>query len=460
MTVLLSFLFGFVVFSVFFEMYQIFEIAGFGVTPTVIASFVLYALVLLRLIFSRTKLEIQLSYSIKFFFLFAIAGILSGLYPLAYAHGPIIIQYLKSSAHFYSVIIFTFLCFSYKIKNTVWTKVLQAWLVVSVIANVYGIYQLVARALDLPLAWIQFNNSALTMRGAMQEEDAFQQISIQFQDFYRSSSFFTEPSGLAFFNIIVITLLIVPFIQKKQPFFNSKLFLIIAFVLSLINLLIAYSLTGLACLACVIITIFLIENKEYIWKLLGIIAIGLALIVISDSIVEDYTQVSPVGLFENRLSGIKKGGLNKSKQVSGESLTDRFNSGQDAIRIWQRSPIVGVGLGTYQYQPEARYPFIDQLSLQTLAETGIIGFIALIGMLSTTLFTSYRLKKLSHLCDSPEDRRLNGIAIYMAVIYSVNYLFIANSLIAFPIWTMLGMIFSIHRNASVLQSSQSTAGSQ
>ena len=53
----------------------------------------------------------------------------------------------------------------------------------------------------------------------------------------------------------------------------------------------------------------------------------------------------------------------------------------EGILLWQKFPITGIGLGTYQFQPESKYTFGGYTGLVALTEIGILGFIFLSGMI-------------------------------------------------------------------------------
>ncbi len=141
-------LFALAVLTQAIDMYQIFELAGHGVLVNSLVLALLYMLLAVRLLFTSDKLVSPTSQYSKFFFLLIVAVFLSGIYPLLGGNTQIISQHLKTSIHFYFIIFFTFICLSYPTKNSTWKKTIQIWLILSVFINIFGIYQIVARALN------------------------------------------------------------------------------------------------------------------------------------------------------------------------------------------------------------------------------------------------------------------------------------------------------------------------
>ena len=74
--------------------------------------------------------------------------------------------------------------------------------------------------------------------------------------------------------------------------------------------------------------------------------------------------------------------------------TDRLFIWQDAIAIWQRSPIIGIGAGNYQFFDIAYGKDVVGIAhnqyLQVLAEMGVFGFICLLWVMGATAWVSIR----------------------------------------------------------------------
>ena len=431
------------------DMYQIFSIAGYGIIPNTVFSGILYRVLIFRLIIRKDKLILYkpIPPVFSFFLLVCIAVILSAFYPIYWGNSKVIIQFFKSSFHFYFIIIFTIICFLYPIEDSTWTKFIKIWLILSIFVNSFGIYQIVARAFGLPFAWLEYNNISLMARNTLQL-DSFQQLSLQFKNFFRATSFFSEPSALAAFNSYTIAFIIIPYVQDQKHFLKSTSITLLTFILAIAGLFLTFSLTGIMCLALLMLLILIIENKKFIKKLILITFISCIVIFITDIAVKNYSNVSLLELFGERIEGILKGGTKVNKQIVGESFTTRIESATEGFILWTKSPITGVGLGTHQYHSETKYTFGGYTVLVALGETGIIGFIGLCGMFVFLFYDSYKLKKnIEKNKLNNESSRLQGLTIYLVMIlFGINF-FSANQFISTTLWNFIGLIFAIHKNA-------------
>ena len=426
------------------DMYQVFAIGSFGVIPNTIICGILYISFVFVLIFGNMKFSLPrpVPYSMKCFFIVLIGILLSGLYPLFWGNSLVIVQYFKTSLHFYFLVFFTFLCFFYPISFKTWNTAIKIWLVISIFVNIFGIYQIVARAFDLPFAWLQLNNISLMSRDTLQL-DSFKQLSLQFQNFFRATSFFSEPSYLAIFNGFTLIFLVVPYVQSRSAFLRSKFLTRLTFISSITAMFLTFSLTGLLAVLIIILLIILIERREYIKKIFGLILIAMCFIVVTDSIVSSKLDTSVLSLFEERISGIISGGTKRHKQISGESFTTRVNLANESFKLWKKSPLFGVGLGTHQYHHDTENTFGGYSALVALGEGGVISFIGFCGMFFFLFYDSYKLKKRTENLEDNIGVRLQGLIIYiMAVLFGINF-FTTNSFVTPALWHTLGLCFSI-----------------
>lgn len=429
------------------DMYQLFSIGGYGVIPNIVFCFILYLLLAIKILLKKEKYYLKnISSAFKFLILICIAVLLSCFYPIYWGNSVVLQQFIKSSFHFYFIILFTIICYIYPIDNKTWSKFIKIWLILSIFVNLFGIYQIIARAFGLPFAWLEYNNVSLMARNTLQV-DSFQQLSLQFQNFFRATSFFSEPSALAVFNSYTLTFIIIPYVQNKKNFLNNKTLTSLVFILALIGLFLTFSLTGLMCITSILILMLIIENKKFLKKFILISFISFVVVIITDILVKDYSNISILELFSERIEGIVKGGTKVNKQITGESFTTRIESAQEGIKLWEKSPITGIGLGTHQYHPESKYTFGGYTILVALTETGIIGFIGFIGMFFFLFYDSYKLKlNISIDKNSDDDNRLQGIIIYIVLLLFVVNFFSANHFISPPLWNFIGMIFAIFNN--------------
>jgi len=117
------------------------------------------------------------------------------------------------------------------------------------------------------------------------------------------------------------------------------------------------------------------------------------------------------------------------------SASARIVSYQEAIRVWQKSPLLGLGVtGTH---------FIDSQYFRLLAETGLIGLSAFLFILWRLLSETWKVYKQC------EDYFLKGAALglFCGIIAMMAHAISANSFIiiriAEPLWLMAGLILLI-----------------
>lgn len=215
--------------------------------------------------------------------------------PLLSGSSEMQIQWLKTSTNFLSkwLLILTFASGIY--SADAFRSAIRFMLVISIAINVFGIYQIFARAFDLPLAWIPINNVSISIRN-YHSMDNMTQLSLRFENFFRATSIFSEPSFYAQFNTLVLTFLLIPFTWHKT-------------VLTIITITYIDCNTGNHWHVshifsdCIVfdfthhalgIDIRTIKKKI---ALLSSIAVGFLLILITDAIVSQYVSISVFDLF-------------------------------------------------------------------------------------------------------------------------------------------------------------------
>ncbi|MFC2130182.1 O-antigen ligase family protein [Bacteroidota bacterium] len=429
-----------ILFITFFtDVIQLFEVGGYGVNLIDFAFLSIFIVFLKRLIWDGIELKFSVHPGLIFLIAIVFAALLSGLTPLFKGSTPQMIQYLKTTVHFLYLVFFTFICAFYKIETRTWTAFVKVWLILSIFINVFGIYQIFARAYDLPLAWLQFTNVSLTGRSS-EDIESVKQLSLHYGSFFRATSIFTEPSALASFNILIQVFLIVPFVQKMKPFFKSKLLNIIIFVISLITLFLCFSMTGFVGMALIIGGIFIFHWSR---RLIPFVAGFLGSIIIlfaTDSFIESYSGVSVISLFSKRLSGV----FSETQSTAGESIGVRLKSAEVGIDIWERHFLIGSGLGLTAYNNREGVEFGDFSFVAALAEMGLTGLLAFVGIfISLFIITGRFLLRIKEKDDIPDDlKRWSGILFFMMLhLFLINFIS-GNNLVSFVLWLLVGVIFA------------------
>lgn len=428
----------------FGETFQVFGIGSYGVTVLDLLTVVFYAFMAKKIIWDGEELIIPKTAPVFLFLGFCATVLLSGITPLLNGSAEQINQFLKTTVHFYFIVLFTFFGFSKEINAKIWTRVIQVWLVSALLINVFGLYQIFARAYDLPLAWLDINNVSFTARGLVSDEEVGQ-LSLKYMNFYRATSVFPEPSALAGFNIFIFCLQIIPYVQGKKQFIKSKPLSVAIFIATTIGTFATFSLTAFTTIILLMATVFVFEKRKLFKHIFVVLIAAVIMLTAADSLLVKYTGASVLGLFGNRISSIVKGGTDERKYMDGESIGYRARAAKESFIIWEEHPVFGIGMGLTQYSRKTDIMFSHYSSLGALAENGILGFFTFCGMFIAIAFSSAKLLRERHLYDHLDDdlKRLLGIVFYLNLeILYINF-FTANQMVWFKLWNPLTIVFSV-----------------
>ena len=375
----------------------------------------------------------------KTLWIFTIAMLISGFYPLINPIDKSAFQFLKTFIHLYYLVFFLFSVLILPINHKTWKGVIRVWLWLSIFINTYAVYQLVARIFDLPFAWIEFTNVVSADRVA-QDNIQTEAIVVKFESFYRATSIFTEPSTLGVFNIITLCFTAIPLINHKGRLLKSSLVTYFIIALSLIGITLTFSLIAVASLFLIFFATLIFEKKKN-WKFFAyLFGISALVILVADQIVVSYMDVSILSLFYDRVEGIIYS-LTSGRQefVSGESFVDRVRTSAEGFRLWQMNYLSGVGLGnTYNYSNEV--VFVDSGLFAILGETGLIGALSFIALF---LFTFLNIKRIDELSIDSENSLINNMAKYLILFIAFMNIVTSNQYVGPNMWFYLGFTFSI-----------------
>lgn len=430
--------------------FQLFSISTYGVSLFDFALLLFYLKFFFDLI--RNKITFQTDrISLAILFLLCFSVLLSGLIPLISGQKDLIIQYFKTSVHFFSLVFIPIIVSLIRIEEKIWYNAIKIWLVLGFVINLFGIYQIIARAYDLPFAWLEISNISLTGRGLLFDVEDLSQLSLSYGNFYRATSIFSEPSALAGFNVGILIFLVIPIIQKKQGFFKNKIYTYVFAIFSLITLFLTFSLTGLLSFLTIFLSIFIFEKFKRALKY-AIITLCILFVVLglTDKLVSSYADISVAELFKMRVEGIIYAGKKEKDFIGGESFGSRAEAFEKSFRIWKKSPIIGVGIGLTAYQKED-IAFADTSNMQVLAETGLIGAVLYFMMFFILFFRSLKLKRYLTDIDFVNDETSKYNFIPALLVYFVIFHFIinyttANNFVTCASWLPLSIVFATLNN--------------
>ncbi|MEI6089559.1 MAG: O-antigen ligase family protein [bacterium] len=432
-----------------------FDFAGFGFKPVDLMIAFLIIRFVKQAFFDGKKYPIPKS---SVFILLAILLLiipLSLIYPLSKGNTEHIIQFFKTSSHFYYLSFIGLYFFLDPPDEKVLTRCIQIFLIISLITNIFAVYQIFARGFDLPLAWIKFTNVGYVARGMHESIEDFSQLSLQYENFYRATSYFPEPSSLAALNVLVILLNIVPFIQKTGMFFKKKALNIAVFGFSIIAAFLTFSLTGALGIGMILVALLIFNFNRVKKYILPILIGSIVVLFIVDTIVNAYLGVSVAGLFWNRISFLfGYGGMSTGMQ--GESFFGRMGSQIVSIKIWTISPLFGIGFGGTSFYGQQfdntsnlayKILFPDTALVGLLSETGIFSALVFTGMFGLLFYKGFQyIKNIDNMNLSPDMKRFAGIIFFwMLEMFEINFI-TGYPLISDWFWIPFGFILAVeHR---------------
>ena len=430
-----------------FYFLEIFQVFSLGSTAFTYCDCVIVAMILLiikKTIWDGEELILAKNPVNYFLLIFILATVLSGLSPVFRGSGDEIKQFFKTSVHFYFTIMFFILNLFVKYKNEDWENVIKIFLIISIGVNIFGAYQIVARAFDLPLAWLQITNNSFTARSEDIDMDSLTQISLSFEGFFRATSIFTEPSALGAFNGLILTFLLIPFIQKQKMFFKSNFLNITIAVSAIMGMFLAFSLTGVTCLLIILLTILIFEKFKFLKGLIKSLIVAIILLIVVDQIVYAYSGTSVLALFTQRITGVFSIVLNeKSNSTPGESFGIRADNVTCMFNIWWHNPLFGTGFGLTSHSPyNGGMAFADISIMAVLAELGLVGLVGFVGIFLTffIIYSRFLLNR-DYIKTLPESyQRLFQLNLYILMMYFIVNYVSGNQIFTMHSWILLSII--------------------
>lgn len=434
-------------FSFFLEMYQLFGIGSTGFTLSDGITLSMFFYFLKYAIWDGKEIKVAKNPAILFLFSFYIITLISGIAPILRGSQGELTQFVKSTAHYHFSLLFLTINILLNNKNETWDNFIRIWLVISIFINAFGIYQIIARGLGLPFAWLEINNLSYLSRGMYDTLEEVPQISLRFENFFRATSIFSEPSALAGFNSIILVFLIIPYIQNHKPFLKSKFLTITSLIFSILGIFLAFSLTGLSTFGLIILGVIVFEKFKNLGLFVKIFLGMLIFVVIADQVVTNYSGISVLELFYKRVSGVINYMMtNQLSQVEGESFSGRSDNVIAMLNIFRHNPIIGTGMGLTFISPYSEgWLFADITIMAVLAETGTIGFIAYFGFFLILLTISIKFLTNREKLDKVDNgqKRLSLLLFYVLIVYFVVNYVSGNQILNVYSLIILSLVFNV-----------------
>jgi len=435
MSILLPLLF----IAVNFHGYQLFSVGSYGFIASNAVILLIYSLFFKKIFWEGKSLVLPNSPIFLFYVLLFVAVLLSSINPLFRGDSVLYIQYSKSFLHlvFLMLVPLVFILMPEKIKT--WSNVFKVLLILSIFINIFGLYQIFARAFDLPFAWLELTNvSFANIKNVDMNEDV-RQLSLKFSNFYRGTSIFSEPSALATFNLYCFCILMPSYFMESNPLFKSKLLLRLITITTALGLFITFSLTAALGVVLILGSVFLLGFGKNFLKIFKFAALIFVVFAIIDVLLYNFLDASIFGLFQQRIEGLLFA-RSGAEGMAGESFRDRYANVMQCVDVWSSYPITGYGLGLLRFNDiDNHFAFADTTVMSVLAELGIIGFIAFIGFFASVFYSVFKFSQKYKTIDidDPEQnlRKYVLLASNLALIpfFTVNF-FSSNHFVGEGLW--------------------------
>lgn len=434
----MNYLFPILIFSLLLEIFQIVSVGNHGITVWDVTLLSMTLIFLKKLFWDGFTIKYHKSLIPVALVGLMVSIILSSYRSVYLGDTDLILQLLKSSIHFMFNAIILYISFfaDFKLKSLV--KSYKILIISSIFINIYAVYQLFARAFDLPFAWVISNNISSLARKDTSDFEGLVQAQMALGDFFRATSIFSEPSALAGFNVFILIILLTPIIHKTKHFVNSKFLINAAIVSVIIGLFLTYSMSGVLLLSTFSFLIFL-RNP---WQLLkiGFISVIIALILLkpADNYINEQFGISIFDTISKRIYIILGGDMNYS--ISGESYDGRVANVEQMVHIWKKSPYLGIGMGLTHYNRDTKDPFSDTTIFSVLGEMGILGVIFyLFFIIAILIEILLSLKKMQSDDKSHLKSSINLAYYFFGSIFVTNFL-VGNQLSNVGFWVYIPLI--------------------
>lgn len=413
MKIKLGFLLFMLGLSLWFPAISVINISGsWGLQITQIIVFFL-------LFFSIRKLALEsksksLLHGIFFYYYFILISIICVLFTSVGTDRSILTFCSEMLGVFFSIV--TMICIHNKPNN--FNQFIKGYKAGGFLSSFYAIYQLIGLPLNLPFAFIKFNNSSFSL---MQSESALY--------LGRTFAFTPEPSILASLLIPFIGIMISNFlIFKRKKDFYSFLLALIAFL--------STSSQSIIFLPFYLLTVTLFSkiffkkvvkiklSRVFLLFIAGLI--GLALIISFN----DSTAIS-----FSRLINIADNG----------SLSLRSNDFLISLQLFSLKPIAGWGLGSYgtDIGGVGRITGASSTVIRILVEQGILGFSMLI--LGVILTLPREIINLNMRLQSSSQASLIIYHFCLIIGFAFSMLFFVGYRSLYHLWMILPLMVSLQK---------------
>lgn len=349
-------------------------------------------------------------------------------------------EFWKSAVQLAFGVLLFFAVTQVRLKEKLIPVVLKSMILLSAAVALFGIYQLPARFLGWPGGVLRLTNPSLS--GQMQ-------VVFVIQYLIRAASIFSEPSYFGRYLVGMLALSLTAALHSPR-LFGRPFFLYLVIAVQICALAMTSSMGAFYMLAMLLLLMFYFERGRQ-RRALGNALFAIAIVgAFAFTIAQDISSFPIAQYLHNRLFGICMyviTGGDTSYLVGGESIFMRIDTAKIALDVWRDHPILGVGLGSYtltslQYGNYNLFGFAANVLVNALAETGIIGFIALVGLSVSSLTGLWRVFRSGGgrgSDETNENLRLVARMAFYLVFVEVLYFHVMGAFYWPSLWFYLGL---------------------
>ncbi len=376
--------------------FQMAQVGTFGLPPIELLFIGFWLYLPLHLFVARKPLRIPMNLEYVALIMFIATAFLSCFSVVFDGEYRLHQQVVKTILHFIFVFGVMFLHGHIRITTDMIYGILRFYLSLGIVLSLYAIYQVPARIMDWPFAWIEITN--VSYQGDVEFASGVSQLALRFENFYRATSIYPEPSALGFASVLQIVVALVPIIRQSRTILRTKWALALSLTTSIIALFLAFSMTGVLVMACCLLVVVVRYPKRVLRRLVPIIGATAIGIAVFDIVASSFVNVSIIGMFGVRIESYLTGSAFNDDvgTISGESATQRFDDVKIAIDVWKDAPIIGYGPGCFRHHQLGRMHnsnFPSSSFVMVLADYGLVGLLGYLVLLGSFVLTTFTFER-------------------------------------------------------------------
>lgn len=310
------------------------------------------------------KVSIHSSPANKFMLLLLYTGILSAI-NLFDGTNEQFIDFGTKAVQLVLVTILFFVISNVPADEKAITNIYRTWIVVASLVSLHALYQILARSLDLPFAYIELTNQSFTLGP---------QSARNIQGFTQPSSVFVEPSFMVSFLAGPLIVSVVILLERKRIFFHSGLLSAILFGIMVLAIVFTVAQGIYISLACTFLVLYMTRLIKAN-AILRVVIATLTLVIVGNLLL-DNLGINFARAWSYRMRYLILNIQDPLNTAQVTSFANRYQRILIALEIWMKRPILGVGLGNMEHYTSVA-AWSNSPWVQLLVEQGVIGVLAL-----------------------------------------------------------------------------------